>query len=231
MVILIITSCSAGKDDSIPIRENSKIVEPSYYLEDHDLISQLEITRKRSFQDPRANAGTKVTYAFDLYVNAGKTYKDLRRFNYEKIKSILLSSNDIEWFFLSGGFGIIHALERARKYQATFNSTIAQKNNIPSTSSYWRNTLPLICDSVATKFNPEWTYVFGSKDYTSFIRQTQFWKIKNSIRMFESTGQTGPLWLSPILNELVNSILNQNLSDFNEKYPKFVKQQDKSGMG
>jgi len=224
MVVLIITSCSASKDDSIPISENSKIVEPPYYLENPNLISQLDINRKKVFQNSRVDAGTKVTYAFDLYVNAGKAYKDLRKFNYERIRSRLLSSNDIEWFFLSGGFGIIHALERAKKYQATFNSTIGQKSNIPLTTSYWKNTLPLICDSIVTRFNPEWIYVFGSKDYTTFVKQTLFWRKRNKIKMFESTGMTGTLWLSPILNDLINSLINQRLSEFNEKYPRFLKQ-------
>jgi len=223
-MFLIITSCSASKDDSIPIPKGSRIVEPQYYLEDPVLISKLHQRREHIFSDSRANTGTRITYAFDLYVNAGKAYRELRNGNYQRIKARLITSNEIEWFFFSGGYGITHALEKARKYQATFNATIAHKKNIPLTTSFWKDVLPLACDSIVSKFTPEWTYVFGSKDYTNFIKQTQFWKTKNNVRMFESTGQAGTLWLSPILNELANSLLNENSNEFNEKYPKFVKQ-------
>jgi len=223
-MFLIITSCSASKCDSIPILKGSKIVEPPYYLDAPDLISKLNSIREYIFRDSRVDVGTKVTYAFDLYVNAGNAYKDLKKNSYQKLKSILLSTNEIEWFFLSGGYGIIHALERAKKYQATFNRNIANKNNIRFTADLWKDVLPLICDSVVFKFNPEWIYVFGSKDYTNFIKQAQFWKSRKNVKMFESTGQNGPRWLSPKLNELVNSIINKSFNEFNEKYPKFVKQ-------
>jgi cytoplasmic iron level regulating protein YaaA (DUF328/UPF0246 family) len=224
MVLLIITSCSASKDDSVSILENSKIVKPEYYLHNLDLISELHKTRRQIFQDPRINAGKKVTHAFDLYINAGRAYKDLKQHNYKKTKSMLLSDNKIEWFFLSGGFGIIHALEEAKKYQATFNSTIANKNNIPFTIHFWKNLLPLICDSVVARFNPEWIYVFGSKDYTNFVKQTHFWRTRNDVKIFESTGRNGTLWLSPKLDDLVSSIINGRSSEFNKKYPRFLKQ-------
>lgn len=111
-MFLIITSCSASKDDSLPIPKGSRIVDPQYYLKDPVLISKLRQKREHIFSDPRANTGTRITYAFDLYVNAGKAYRKLRNSSYQRIKSRLISSNEIEWFFLSGGYGIIHALEK-----------------------------------------------------------------------------------------------------------------------
>jgi len=42
--------------------------------------------------------------------------------------------------------------------------------------------------------------------------------------MFESTGSAGSTWLSPILNELVGSMLQNNVDAFNSKYGKFTKQ-------
>lgn len=221
-MILIITSCSASKDDSIPISNDSKVVQPSSYLDDKRLISRLHSIRDRIFQDPRAHAGAKITYAFDLYVRAGNAYRDLRKNNYQRLESMLIS-NSLEWFFLSGGYGIVHALEPAKKYQATFNRSIAYQKKILFTANLWNNTLTTICDAIVTKFNPECVYVFGSQAYTNFIKQTGFWRTKN-VTMFESTGSSGPFWLSTKLNELVNSILRSNLKPFNKKYAKFVKQ-------
>jgi len=224
MKILIIASCSARKDDSVPILEGSKTVQPSYYLDDESLITRLNSIRERIFQDARANLGSKITYAFDLYVRAGNAYRDLREKNYHRIKSALLSSNTIEWFFLSGGYGVIHALEPARKYQATFNKNIAYQNNIPYTANLWSNVLPSILDAIVSKFNPQWIYVFGSQDYTYFTKQTNAWKSKLNMKMFESAGSAGPFWLSSIINECVESVLNNRLETFNNKYPRFFKQ-------
>jgi len=136
----------------------------------------------------------------------------------------MISDNEIEWFFLSGGYGIIHALEAAKKYQATFDRNIARKKKIPYTADLWKSTLPLICNAIASKFQPTWLYVFGSKSYTYFIKQTEFWKINETIKMFESTGQSGTSWLSPKLDELVSSIFDNQLDAFNKRYPKFIKQ-------
>lgn len=188
------------------------------------MVSKLCNIRNRIFQDPRIRVGTKTTYAFDLCVRAGKAYRDLLKSNYQRLKLKLLSSNEIEWFFLSGGYGIIHALEKARKYQATFNRSIAYQNDIPYTAKFWNDSLTSICDAIILRFHPEWVYIFGSKDYTHFIKQTSFWKTRNNIKMFESTGSAGPTWLSPMLSELADSILDNSVHSFNAKYPKFVKQ-------
>jgi cytoplasmic iron level regulating protein YaaA (DUF328/UPF0246 family) len=224
-MIIIITPCSASKDDSTPIPNGFKVVQSSHYLDDKNLVSSLQSIREQIFHDPRTCVGAKTTCAFDLYVSAGKVYRDLRESdNKQKLKSTLISDDEIEWFFLSGGYGIIHALEVAKKYQATFDKNIAHKKKIPYTADLWKSTLPLICNAIASKFQPTWLYVFGSKNYTYFIKQTDFWKIKENIKMFESTGQSGSSWLSPKLDELVSSIFDNQLDAFNERYPKFMKQ-------
>ena len=225
MKIVIIGSCSKCKDDFVPIPQNSLIVQPSYYLNDRSLLNRLHNIRNCIFHDPRASVGSKTTYAFDLYVRAGKAYQELFKKKYDQLKSVLLSNNIIEFFFLSGGYGIIHALEAARKYQATFDKTIAKNNNIPYTTNLWRDTLPLILDDMILKFNPDWVYVFGSQAYTNFVKQTRAWISRPNIKIFESTGRRGPDWLSPIINECVESILDNRLTSFNNKYPNsFVKQ-------
>ena len=223
-LFVVITSCSASKDDSVPIPPDSRIVKPSYYLDDQILVSRLHEIRESIFEDPRARTGQKITYAFDLYVRTGKAYKDLLRNSYCRLKERLLRRNVIEWFFLSGGYGIIHALEKARKYQATFNQSIAYQKGIPYTTGLWNIVLTSICEAIFSKFRSEWVYVFGSKDYTRFVKKTDYWKRSNNIKTFESTGSAGPCWLSPILNDLVNSIFDNRVDDFNVKYSKFVKQ-------
>jgi hypothetical protein len=63
-------------------------------------------------------------------------YRELKNKNYYRLRSALLSSNTIEWFFLSGGRGVIHALEAARKYQATFNRNIAYQKRYLTLQNY-----------------------------------------------------------------------------------------------
>lgn len=224
-MFVVITSCSANKDESVSIPAQSKIVEPSHYLDNKILVSKLCETRRSIFEDPRASIGQRTTYAFDLYVRAGKAYKDLLKSNYHQLKERLLRTSDIEWFFLSGGYGIIHALEKARKYQATFNRSIACQKGIPYTTDLWNSVLTSICDVIFYKFNPVWVYVLGSRDYTQFVKKTNYWKRSSNITMFESTGSAGSNWLSPILNDLVNFILSNKVDDFNSKHEKFTKQE------
>ena len=224
-MIIIINPCSASKDDSVPIPAGSRVVQPSYYLDDEGLISNLQNIRKNVLQNPRACVGSRETYAFDLYSLAGNVYKAIRDSGkQQRIKSMLISDSEIECFFLSGGYGIIHALEAAKKYQATFSRGIAYQKKILYTTDLWENSLTSICDAIIFKFQPEWAYVFGSQDYTGFIKRTNFWKTKNNVKIFESTGSSGPYWLAPKLNELVGAIFDDCLGKFNEKYPKFVKQ-------
>ena len=117
--MIVLTSCTARKLDNVPIPSKSLTVQPTDYIKDYKLLTSLNGIRNEIFEDPRAKIGKKSTYAFDLYVNTGYAYKKLKANHYEKMKSLLLSKK-LDWFFLSGGYGIIHALEPAHKYQATF---------------------------------------------------------------------------------------------------------------
>jgi len=107
-----VTSCSASKDDSIPVPESSRVVEPSYYL-NQPLLLKLLNTRERIFQDPHTRVGERTTYAFDLYVRAGRAYKKLLESNYHRLKPKLFSSDFIEWLFLSGGYGSLEEFKAA----------------------------------------------------------------------------------------------------------------------
>jgi len=222
-MFVVVSSCCARKDDSVPIPEGSRVVESSYYL-DRSLVAGLLNTRERILRDPRACVGKATTYAFDLNVTFGRAYKDLFTSHYDRLKSLLLSDGFVEWFFLSGGYGIVHAMERVRSYQATFIRSVAYQKKIPFTGKMWKSVLPSVCDSILSRFCSDWVYVFGSGDYTEFIKETSFWKKANNVKMFESTGSAGPTWLSPILNELVGSMLQNNVDAFNSKYGKFTKQ-------
>jgi len=223
-MIVIITPCSARKNDSVPIGAGSKVIQPSDYLDDDSLIFALQNTRRIVLENPKACIGNKETYAFDLYTLAGNVYRVIRESGRQRIKSLLISNNDIQWFFLSGGYGIIHALEIAKKYQATFSQGIAYQKGIPYTANLWRSSLSSICDAVFSKFQPEWVYVFGSRDYTDFVKRTDFWRTKSNIKMFESTGSSGPYWLAPKLNELIEAIFENCIEKFDAKYKKFTKQ-------
>lgn len=223
-MIMILSACSAKKDDSIQIDPSASIVTPSYYLSDQNMISALYEKRENIFQNPKAKVGFKRTCAFNLYVRTGKAYKGLNDNYYFEMKKALIERRGIEWFFLSGGFGLVHALEEARTYQATFNYTIAHQNDIPYTATLWKALLPAICDSAISRLTPEHVYVFGSRDYTEFIKKTNAWKQNKNILIFESTGYPGPTWLSGKITNLIDAFLNGNVMKFNECYDRFNKQ-------
>jgi len=226
MVYLIVSSCSKGKDDSIPIPLGAKTLGLSDYLDDSCLINRIVETRERIFQDSRAQVGSRETYAFDLYVRAGKAYSKVYKHHYEQLKNLLLHDNRLSWFFLSGGYGIVNALEKARKYQATFNRSIAYKNHILYTTPLWKPILTDACNAIFRKINPEYIYVFGSRDYTQFIKGTERWKRRDRIKIFESHGSSGPSWISLKLCELVKSLMNGNIDEFNRRYRNnFISQQ------
>jgi len=226
MVYLIVSSCSKMKDDSVPIPSGAKTLDLSDYLDDLYLINRIVETRERIFQDSRAQVGGRETYAFDLYVRAGKAYSKIYWHHYQQLKSLLLQENRLSWFFLSGGYGIVNALEKARKYQATFNRDIAYKNRIPYTTPLWKPILTDACNAIFRKINPEYIYVFGSRDYTQFIKETERWKRRDRIKIFESYGSPGPNWISQKLCELIESLMNGNISEFNRRCrSNFISQQ------
>jgi hypothetical protein len=88
------------------------------------------------------------------------------------------------------------------------------------TRTIWQNAgLSAICDAIVSNFKPLRIYVFGSMNYTSFVRQTIFWSGRENLKMFESKGSAGPYWLEPKLKELAEAIINGTLKDFDKKYP------------
>ncbi len=223
-MIIVISSCSSGKDDSIPIKPGSRMVTPYNYINNKNLVERFLDVRKLVFSDPRAGLGSRITYTFDLYVRKGRAYGRLLLTHYAEIRKIIMEKK-IEWFFLSGGYGIIHALEEARKYQATFNYNIARNKNIPYTKKMWAEVLPLVIDHILKNFDPEFVYVFGSRDYTQFVKETGYYITYDNIRIFESRGSSGVYWLSPIIKDLVQAIIDNNLMAFNGKYKmKIIKQ-------
>lgn len=91
------------------------------------------------------------------------------------MKQRLQTGDDIQWLFLSGGYGVIHALEVAVEYQATFSRKEAQKNDIPYTGDIWcKAGLSCMCDDIVEKFDPSCVYIFGNEAYTAFIKDTRF---------------------------------------------------------
>lgn len=223
-MVMILSACSAKKDDSIQIDPSSPIVTPTYYISDQKMISALNEKREDIFKNPKAKVGFKRTCAFDLYVRTGKAYKSLDDNCYCEVKKALIEKQGIEWFFLSGGYGLVHALEETRTYQATFNYTIACQKDIPYTATLWKALLPAICDSAISRLTPEHVYVFGSRDYTEFIKKTNAWKQNERILIFESTGYPGPAWISGKIATLMDAFLNGTILRFNECYARFNKQ-------
>ncbi len=223
--VIVFSPCSDSKSDKLEITRGFKT--PEAYLESHELLEKLRNTRKHILEELGAQKGNKATYALDLYT--GRAYAEMRSSgSYDRLKQRLLSGDEIQWFFLSGAYGVINALEKALRYEATFNRSIANKNKIPWTADIWRKTgLSRMCDEIIQWFNLSFVYIFGSRDYTDFIKGTNFWNggdIKG-VKMFESTGQNGTNWLSPRLNHLAEAILRGNLDNFNSRYPKrFYKQ-------
>jgi hypothetical protein len=66
-MIVIISCCSARKDDSCPIPLGARQVVPADYLIDIEMVERLQRTQREVLKDPRARLGSKTTYAFDLY--------------------------------------------------------------------------------------------------------------------------------------------------------------------
>lgn len=215
MVYLIISACSSKKDDAIPVSMDVKTLTPFNYLDNPSLANQIIATRDKILHDPRARAGRRETLAFDLYFRAGKAYSKIFSCYYLRLKSLVLENSRISWFFLSGGYGIVHALERTVKYQATFSKKIAEKYDIPYTTPIWENILPEACNAIMSKIDPEYVYAFGSRDYTRFVKLTERWKSGDKIKIFEG----GLDWVSCVIYDLVTAIMEENLETFNHKYP------------
>lgn len=223
---LVFTSCTAAKDDSVGLPASWPLVRPADYLDDTRLVDFLATTRRSIFADARAKQGTDITCAFDLYVRKGRMYKGVLGHSYEPLKrALVVGSPPVRWFFLSGGYGIIDALEQATSYQATFSEGIARQKRIPWTAGAWGQGLAQICESVIEHQPGARVYVFGSRDYTYFLKRTSRWASGDGIKIFESTGASGPFWLSPRVLEFVQAFLRRRLDEFDRRYPtSFLKQ-------
>lgn len=178
---------------------------PEDYLANPDAIDRLNSTRSAIFSDPKSGYNPQATqhYVFDLYVRHGATqlYRPLRDEGLAvPVRERLLDdANDVDWYFLSGGYGLLHALEIARPYQATFNKQIATKNTIPWTLPEWKRVLPSLLDEVFERISPCSGSVFGSKDYVDMVRATRHCRAQpalfniNSGRASEQTLTAGLL--------------------------------------
>jgi len=219
---LVFTSCTASKDDSAQIAAKDIAIGPNRYLTDRNLRDLLLTTREQVLSDPRAKRGNHLTYAFDLYVKAERSqmYSDLRARSQlcENVKQAL-RKGEIQWFFLSGGYGMLHALEPATKYQATFSYGIARQNGIPYTARVWRRCLVDVCEHVMNRYSAWPVYAFGSRDYTDVLQRTRRWRAGEGIKIIESTGTGGGWRLSPIVAEFVRSLMSCQLSDFDRRHP------------
>jgi cytoplasmic iron level regulating protein YaaA (DUF328/UPF0246 family) len=182
---IIITACTKNKcTDFTP---DGRIVSPGQYLANPAALAQLNRTRDsvlsnpKSAYDPRAGQH----YAFDLYVRHPKTqmYRCLRNEGLDgPIRTRLLAiTNDVDWYFLSGGFGLLHALELARPYQATFRNDIARKENIPSTLREWKPVLPSILDEILARSTADSIHIFGSKDYVDMVLSSEHYKRRSTV--------------------------------------------------
>jgi hypothetical protein len=137
-----------------------------------------------------------------------------------------LASNEFAWFFLSAGYGLIHGLEPAMNYRATFTRTIAHNNCIPFTAGRWKRYLTEIIDSALSRLGPEQVFLFGSQDYSFFFKESKTWRnAETKAQLFESTGSAGPHWLSPLIGNLARAVLNDDVVSFAKPFDRYNKQQ------
>jgi hypothetical protein len=211
--MLLFTPCTARKDDSHAIPSGARVVTTQKYLDDPSLRDCLLQTREAALSDPLARRGTRSTFALDLYVHTGRAYKDLRsRRGLLSTVRAHLKEGTLQWFFLSGGYGVLHALEPATSYQATFSRGIARAKRIPYTTPLWSSCLPPICGRIVARYGLP-TYVLGSRDYTNVLAAVP------GVKIIESTGTAGSTRLSPILAELLEAAFSDRLDAFDARFP------------
>lgn len=173
--VLILTPCTKNKCTDI-VPEKIEVV-PDDYLGKDGSFRELHIARLKAFESAGSeyDPNSKQVYAFDLYVHHPRTqlYKNLRDSGLaERARRAIVETRfPGEWFFLSGGYGLVHALELTRSYQATFNRQLARHARIPFTGKIWNN-LPDIIDEMVERLSPSMICVFGSTDYINFVKAT-----------------------------------------------------------
>jgi len=208
---LIFTSCTKRKCDSVPIGEQK--VEPNHYIGDPLLLQKLLATRHLILSKPEAKAGTSETYAFDLYVQTGRAYRQMHEQYYAPLKHALLHETiPARWFFLSGGYGIVAAFEPASYYQATFRN----QKGVFCTGKLWQPSLTRICEHVVNRHNGWKVYVFGSQAYTEFLKHS---RLPSETKIIESTASAGSTRLSPVIAAFASALLSHDLPAFDKEYP------------
>jgi len=218
--ILVFSPCSKNKCEKpaeyIP---NFTPVEPWRYLEDKELLKRLMDTRKCIVDDLEKRTATQGVLAFDLYVRTGKAYKEIFHSYYKELRDKLIQNDDIQWFFISGGYGVIHALEKAVDYQATFSKQEADENNIPFTGDIWREAgLSAICEHIVQNLNPSRVYVFGGRDYIRFIKSVTYLKGKERVKIMPLRPGCRSSSLSWPIRNLAKAIFHGKLDEFDRTY-------------
>jgi hypothetical protein len=177
--ILILTPCTKNKCTDI-VPDKFKVVPEDYLVKESSLL-ELQIARLKAFESPRSeyDPGSNQVYAFDLYVRHPRTqlYRNLRDSGLaERARRVIVETRfPAEWFFLSGAYGLVHAFELTRSYQATFNRQMADQAEISFTGRIWKN-LPDIIDEMLERLSPSMIHVFGATDYINFVTATNAYK-------------------------------------------------------
>jgi hypothetical protein len=157
---------------------------PADYLPNPASVSDLDNTRKDVLAMPSCNYNPVGSqhYAFDLYVSGptqlydklregGRDRKILTTLQ-ERVADRERPAQSVEWFFLSGGYGLLHALELARTYQAAFY----KYPDTPITFKKWKRVLPRLLDEVFQASVVSGVYFFGSKRYAEMVLATELFK-------------------------------------------------------
>ncbi len=200
---IIITSCTKNK--CTQFMPDGRTVSPGEYLASPAALAQLNRTRDSVFSNPKSayDPRAKQHYAFDLYVRHPDTqlYRRLRDEGLDvPVRTRLLAKmNDVDWYFLSGGYGLLHALELARPYQATFSNTIASNNNIPCTLREWKPVLPSILDEMFERSTVCSINIFGSRDYVDMVRSSKHFQHRPTLFEVKSGRASDPALTGALL--------------------------------
>ena len=174
---IIITTCTKNKDVSPEFSPSRPGIVPQQYLGKVATVEELTRTRQAVLSKPNAKFGDPAgqQISFKMYTSYGMLYDKLRADAiYGKILKNLNQRRDGakgHWFFLSGGYGLIHGGEIASAYQAVFDRGIASKEGIPFTVGDW-TSLPQILDGMFNYLEPAHIYVVGAAAYVKFIQRT-----------------------------------------------------------
>lgn len=115
-----------------------------------------------------------------MYALAPRTrlYAEIRSKGLVKDLTTALASGNTafpsEWFILSGGYGILHALESARPYSATFSqypkthcTTCGASLRPYCSMKDWKKVIPRLLVDIVSKATPTHIFIFGDNTYLS----------------------------------------------------------------